>query len=382
MPTRQLVKQVVIYIVAISVCVGVFVAANKSSAKAGEELSNNAANFATAMPVTVLKVKAHAIAESCSYPGTIRSSVETKLAFRVSGPLVKLDVRPGDMVKEGQLMLQIDPRDFQDRIAVLMAQKESVQSQLENAKQDYKRSSKLFNENVTTQENYDHAVNALAAAKAGLKAVESQLVIARHQLQDTELRAPYDGIVSEQFVENYEIVNAGTTVLVVQDISILEIDVFVPENKIADYKLSQDLQGSVTFPAFSNRIFSAELVEWQIGSDPVTKTYRLTFSMPNLSDIQIMPGMSTNVIIEPNNSQRQSITVPESCVLNEREKSFIWLYSESSQKACKCFIKLAGYYGQDDLVVSDGVNDGDMVVVQGYTHIDADTSLQAAIIEQ
>ena len=377
----KLVTQFLTYGIAIALCIGVFVAADKSEAKAEANQVNNAVDFARAIPVTANKVTKQNITESSSFPGTIRASEETKLAFRVSGPLIELNVKPGDTIKKDQPLIKIDPRDFQDSISVLEAKLVNANASLENAKQDYSRTKQLFNDKVLPQSDFDHASNALAIANAELKETQANIEIAKHRLQDTILKAPYDCIVTEQNIENFEMVSAGQNVLVVQNISNLEIDVFIPENKINAFDLKKGLEGTVNFPAIANRTFDAKLTEWQINTDPTSKTYKLTFTMPDPKVVQILPGMTTNVTIESTENTENTFIIPESCILEQYGKSFVWVYQPQDKTAVRKYIKTSGFNGKNNIIVIEGLNSGDLVITQGYNHVTEKTQLNATIID-
>ena len=165
-----------------------------------------------------------------SYPGVVRANCEAQLAFRVGGPLVAVNVRPGDRVKQGQLLMQIDQRDFRDNISVLEAQLEGVRANRQRTEKDFERISTLFRQEVAADMDFDNAKSAFEAAVAGVHTLEAQLRIARHRLQDTSLPAPFSGVITEQKIELYEMVQPGQVVLGIQDISELEVEIRVPED--------------------------------------------------------------------------------------------------------------------------------------------------------
>ena len=378
----KIINQIITYGIAIAITISIFVASNRSAAKAEANQVNNAVDFAVSLPVTVQKLAATSISTTGAYPGNLKASRETSLSFRVSGPLVSLDVAPGDQVKEGQNLIQIDPRDFNDHIAVLEAQQKSIEVQLENAKLDFARAQKLFQEKVLPQADYDHATTALAGAEAALKSIFAQLQIANHQLDDTTLKAPYDCIITEQNVENYELVNAGRQVLTVQDIATLEIDIYIPENKIASYQLAKGVKGEVTLPSIANRSFEAEMSEWQTKADPAGRTYKVTFEMKKPADVQILPGMTANVAFATDTKSGQTISVPESAVLSENNNiSFVWIYQPESKTAVKRNITTNGFNGRDNLIICNGLQANDLVIVQGQRHVAENLKLNATIIQ-
>lgn len=257
------------------------------------------------------KLQIHGSSFIQSYPGTIISSHQAKLAFRVSGPLNKVLVKPGDKVKKGQLVMQIDPRDFEDSIRVLEAQLAGAVAQRDRALRDFNRAQTLFDQHVTATADFDRARGAYEVAFSGVAIIEAQLQIARHHLKDTSLRAPYAGVITTQSAENYEMIKAGAEVLAIEDISNLEVEIKIPENEIVRYPLQVGQEVKVELAAIADHSFAAKLVEWNSAADPVTRTYALRFAFTASPEVHVLPGMTAEVRLINDAIQPSSYNVPE-----------------------------------------------------------------------
>ncbi|SHJ20468.1 RND family efflux transporter, MFP subunit [Malonomonas rubra DSM 5091] len=234
-----------------------------------------------------------------SYPGTIFAGQQAKLAFRVGGPLVKVAVKPGDKVIKGQLLMQIDPRDFEDAIRVLEAQLAGAESLRDRAQRDFDRAQTLFEQHVSATADFDRAKSAFDSAFAGVQSLKAQLQIARHKLRDTSLKAPFSGTITTQSAENFEMISAGKQVLEIKDTSTLEVEIKVPENEVGRRQVKPNGQtATVRFPAIPNRSVTAKLIEWNVSADPLTRTYALRFSFPMPEDFYVLPGMTAEVRID------------------------------------------------------------------------------------
>ena len=260
---------------------------------------------------TASKLQIRSSSFNQSYPGTVIASRQAKLAFRVGGPLIKVAVKPGDKVKKGQLLMQIDPRDFNDSIHVLEAQLAGAESQQDRAQRDFDRAQTLFDQHVSATADFDRARSAFDSAFSGVQSIKAQLQIARHKLKDTKLLAPYAGVITTQSAENYEMVTSGKEVFAIQDISTLEVEIKIPENEMARRPLKKGAQVNVELPAISNRSFTAKLVEWNTAADPVTRTYALRFSFAAPTDVNVLPGMTAEVSIIGIDGQPSSYYIPE-----------------------------------------------------------------------
>ena len=260
---------------------------------------------------TASKLQIRSSSFNQNYPGTVIASRQAKLAFRVGGPLIKVAVKPGDKVKKGQLLMQIDPRDFNDSIHVLEAQLAGAESQQDRAQRDFDRAQTLFDQHVSATADFDRARSAFDSAFSGVQSIKAQLQIARHKLKDTKLLAPYAGVITTQSAENYEMVTSGKEVFAIQDISNLEVEIKIPENEMARRPLKKGAQVNVELPAISNRSFTAKLVEWNTAADPVTRTYALRFSFAAPTDVNVLPGMTAEVSIIGIDGQPSSYYIPE-----------------------------------------------------------------------
>ena len=213
--------------------------------------------FAEPRPVLLEEVRSGNESKSRTYPASVQASKEAPLSFRVSGPLVTVNGQPGDFIKKTAVLMAIDPRDFQDSIRVLEAQLSGAMAALEKSRLDFERSKSLLGENVMSRASYDAAKGAFETSAASVKDIQARLKIARHQLADTKLLAPFDGIVATKRVENHEMVSAGQVVLTVLDISSLEIKANIPENEIARTSLAPGQEATVGFASLPERTFKA-----------------------------------------------------------------------------------------------------------------------------
>lgn len=245
--------------------------------------------------MTLLALLPASLLAETSYPGTILASRTTELAFRVAGPLVQVDVDPGTRVKKGQLLMQIDPRDFRDNIAVLEAQLEGAKASKVLAERDFERARTLFEQKVSAGADFDRARGAFDAAFSGVRSLEAQLQIARHRLEDTSLKAPYSGVVIARKVENYEMIAAGKVVLEMQDISELKVEIRVPESELVGRPLKCGEKASFELSTMPGRRFDVRLKEWSTAADPVTRTYALRFAFKAPGELQVLPGMTADV---------------------------------------------------------------------------------------
>jgi RND family efflux transporter MFP subunit len=341
-----------------------------SSASDGGTDGKMQALFAEPSPVMLEEVRYGQATRDRTYPGTVNATREALLSFRVSGPLVKVNVQPGDLVKKGQVLMEIDARDYWDDIRVLEAQLDGARAMLENARLDYERAKPLLAEQVISQASYDGTKSVYDTAAASVKNLNASLQIAKHRLEDTRLRAPFDCIVSTKGIENHEMVTAGKTVMDVLDISSLEIETSVPESDLARERLEQGQGAAVEFASLPGRRFPAKLKEWSTSPDPATRTYSVTFAFSSPGEVQILPGMTGELFWERKVGAVNGISVPVSALVSDGDNgSAVWVYDPQTSLPSRRAVRTGGLLGKDRVAVTEGLNPGERVVTAGAAFV-------------
>ena len=336
----------------------------------------------SAYPVTLEQVQVSHSGKMRSFPGIVKASEESALSFRVGGPLIRVDAKQGELVLVGTLLMQIDPRDFEDRIQSLEAQQAGLEAMLKNAQSDYERISGLFKEKVVSQADYDRSKSSLASAEAAVKVLDSQLQIARHSLKDTSLFAPYDGTVTEQFSENHEMVKSGDIVLQFHNIQWLEVAVNVPENEMARRSINVDATAQVGFPAIPGKTFDAHLTEWSSVADPMTRSYVVSFKFKAPLEFKILPGMSAKVSWLDRSDTGRKLLVPASALSSDAKGHTVtWVYDEESGTVSRRVIRIGELEGTSMIAVLSGLSEGEHVVVSGSRFIHDGTVVRPTKIQ-
>jgi RND family efflux transporter MFP subunit len=307
------------------------------------------------------------------YPGAVRAARQAELSLRVGGPLVAVLAAPGDVVRRGQPLLRIDPRDFQDAIRTLEAQLAGAEAALRNAELDLGRAAPLLERGAVAQADYDNAQSARDTARARVRALEAQLVAARHALDDTVLAAPFDGLVTARHVENHELVAPGQRALALRDITELEIDTDVPETEMALMPPGRTPQAEVEFLAQPGRRHPARLKEWSAEPDPATRAYRLTFALPAPRELHILPGMTCQVLLA-GQPPRGALAVPASALATARPgaapgEAGVWVFDPASGTAARRAVRTGRLVEGSLVEILDGLEQGELVVAAGHDFI-------------
>jgi HlyD family secretion protein len=237
-----------------------------------------------------------------SASGKIQPKRFVNISADTMGRVTDLVVNEGDRVKKNQFLLQVDPRNLRSAVtrteASLAAAKsqteqltmsiESARTSLKLAEDNFKRQQQLWKGGLTTREALDRAESELKVRQSDLRSQEQQIQTQRLRMQQEQasletdrynlskvrIESPIDGIVTRRNIEEGEMVvvgtmnNAGTVLLTIADMSVIEAEVDVDETDIPQVKLGQIAK--ITIDAIPDKTFTGKVTE--IGNSPIQTT--------------------------------------------------------------------------------------------------------------
>jgi len=270
--------------------------------------------------------------------GAIRPAREVNISSNVMGRVTRLAVEEGQVVEAGDFLLEVDPQRLQSTVAQMEASRESARTQVALAQQDLEyarnvldRREGLYQQDLLSKELYDDAVQNVQRAERThelrtqeVTRIEAQLDQSRYDLTQVNFNAPMDGIITKLNIEEGENVvtgtmnNAGTVLLTIADLSVVELEIEVDETDIVFVELSQ--AATVRIDAFPDVEFAAVVSE--VGKSPISAAtnqainfkvvVRLTDTVPGAR-----PGLSgTADIITATRAQILSVPI-QALILRE-----------------------------------------------------------------
>ncbi|MBO4565406.1 MAG: efflux RND transporter periplasmic adaptor subunit [Bacteroidaceae bacterium] len=289
-----------------------------------------------------------------TFPGKTKSADDINVSFRVSGPILKVYVKAGDHVRKGQLLAAMDPRDYQTQLKATQAEYESI-------KADADRVIAMYNEESTTASNYDKA-------RYGLEQITQKLTNHRNQLADTKLYSPIDGYVQEVLHEGGETVSAGMPIISMFGSGTLEVEINVAAFDYAN----RDRMNTVycKFDLLPDEIFPLKVssISAEANSNQLY-TVRMRFTGP-YDRTKITPGMTTMVYVSfDQDSTSTHISIPSTAVFEADGHSKVFVYDTKSQTVKSRNITVRRLHRDGTAEVSDGITDGETIVVAGVHHI-------------
>ena len=271
--------------------------------------------------VTTEKAVRKSITQLVTATGKIQPEVEVKIAPEVSGEIVEITVKEGDLVRKGQLLLRIKPDSYRAQVESQQASYNSARSastrnraEMEKAESDYKRVQNLYerglvseSERKSAQTSYDMARAALQTSQFEIQRAAGAVTQIREALSKTVIYAPSDGTISalasrvgERVVGTSQF--AGTEVMRIADLDHMEARVNVNENDVVSVKVGDKVRVSVD--AYPDRIIdgvvreiAATALTRNAGSQEEVTNFEVKISIPDRS-VRLRPGMSATADIE------------------------------------------------------------------------------------
>jgi len=301
----------VIVVVAIIVIVNVF--------KSGEKTYQ----------VQAEKVERSDLTSLVTANGKIIPRTDVKVSAYVPAKITRLPVEEGDVVEEGQLLVQLDATEYRAAVNQAKAQLASAKASLEQARLVFTRQKELFEKKLSSEEQYDMAKTELDLAKARHEQAVASLDQAKYNLSKTTMTSPMAGVVTSLNAEVGEIVmigtmnNPGTVIMAVSDMSEIEAEVEVDETDIAEVKIGQEAE--ISIDAYPDTTFKGQVTE--IGhtarisglgtQDQVTNFLVKVMLKDEVPSIR--PGMSASVDITTH-YRPDVLNVPIQAVVMREEK--------------------------------------------------------------
>lgn len=309
---------------------------------------NEAAKESKSNTVTVNVARTVATQADCEkeYSFISKPFRSSELSFRVGGPIDRFDVYAGNFYKKGDIIAEIDPRDFRIR-------KERAAGIYAQAKAEYERIKVLFEKNNISASAFEKARADYTSAKAAYETAENELT-------DTRLVAPFNGYVGEVFIEKYQDVKATQPVISFVDIDQLKIEAYVTQD-IA-FNLPAQTNVRLQFDALPEKSFEAKVAEVSKSTTPNNLSYLLTALLPN-KDGKLLSGMSGKIVFNLSGVAAEPIlTVSQTSVCHRpKEGDYVWVVNTATSQVHQRKITLGRLLPDGVVCVTSGLKEGEVL---------------------
>lgn len=315
-------------------------------------------------PVKSMVVETPNLGGERNFPGRVDAQKKAELAFRVPGTIQTLNVKEGDQVEAGEVLITLDPTDIE--IAV-----RDAQATFDRTENDFERAKEMVKDGFISRTDYD-------AKEAEYKNARAALDRAKQDLEYTELKASFPGTISRRYVERFEEVQAKQAVLAMQDNNTLQVKVDISENIIRSMRPTDtgqlDPDRVPTKASFDNqpgKTFDLKLREVSTRADPATQTFEATYTMAAPVNFMVFPGMTATVTADLSKvaPAKPIFSLPASAVTADKGLNpFVWVVDEPTMTVNKVSVEVGGLHG-GSIEVEAGLESGQRVVVSGVGYL-------------
>jgi membrane fusion protein, multidrug efflux system len=380
-------------------------------------------------PAKFFTVKTSEEQNTRRYPAVVEANEKANVSFKVAGKIIKLNVKQGQLVNQGDLIAELDARDYELAVNRAKSQLEATQAEeralkigvrpedvriLENnlasAKTQFERDERFFKQRqglvekgaITREEleaseatylvskaNFETARKELEKGKTGARKEDIEAVEARvrdlkenvrnaeNALKDTKLYAPYSARVIDKQVDQYEEVNAKQTIVNLQQIETIKLNFSLPENVVFNLERGNVGSFSVVFSGMPEREIPVNLHEFRLEADAKTRTFSCWVTMPTLQDAIVLPGMTAEILHRNPRAENPGLPVPSTALFADESKAyFVWKVNQTDMTVHKTPVSVGPMSG-DEAWVTDGLKPGEVIVGAGANYLTEGMKVQS-----
>jgi membrane fusion protein, multidrug efflux system len=317
-------------------------------------------------PVRSVKVLTVAMEDPQSgheFAGEVRARVESRLGFRVAGKVIRRQAELGQRVKAGQLLAQLDARDYQLAADAARAQVAAASTNRDLAAADFKRYAALKDQNFISGAELERREANLKAAQAQLDQARAQLAAQGNQAGYANLVADVSGVVTGIEAEPGQVVAAGAPIVRIAQDGPRDVVFSVPEDKVAAIRSGSDVAVRVWA---DGTVLAGKVREVAASADPVTRTYAVKVGLHAAAN----PPLGATVYVLPRSLGQTAtpvIKLPTSALRKAGQDTAVWVLDKSTMTLASQPVEVASADG-NEAVISSGLQPG-MLVVSAGVHV-------------
>jgi RND family efflux transporter MFP subunit len=300
--------------------------------------------------VSVRVIEATQQEQVLGYSGMIEPDNTAQVGFAVQGVVNHVAVQEGQHVKQGQLLASIDDTEYRNALAI-------ADAGFEQAEDMYNRLHGLYEKGSLPEKDYIDIKTKLAQAKAN-KSINAK------RIADSRLYAPMSGIITKKQVERGSAAAPGVSAFTIIKTDVLYARISVPESEVGALRSGTEAQ--VFIPTLNDTIKGRiSIINPQ--ADEISRAYTVKAKLDNSGSI-LLPGMLVEVRIHTG-GKSNAITIPATAVIRDADNITYVFVANGQNTAVRKRITTGALTGDNDVVVTAGLQKGDRLIVAGQTHL-------------
>lgn len=308
-------------------------------------------------PEDIVRVETNALGSGPSITGSVEPERRADLRAEVPAVVIAVLKENGDPVRRGDLLVRLDQTAIRDSLNSAQASERAAAQAYEQAERQFQRMTKLRETGVVSMQQLEDVEVQRNSAQSDREAARSRLVTARQQLERTEVRAPFDGIVSDRKVSAGDTAQVGKELLKVIDPTSLRFEGRVPADAIGAVKAGQHV--SFRIHGFDQRDFDGKVTRVNPSASATTRQVEVLVAFADAKEQPDVAGLYAEGRIDTLSSP--ALTLPAASIVREGDNAFAWRLKDGKVHKVKIGLgdrdQRTGSY-----VVNAGVAEGDSVL--------------------
>lgn len=259
--------------------------------------------------------------------GSLQPVVKAELNAEVSGIVMQVLKDNGDVVKTGDVLVKLDQTAYRDKLLSAQEAERSAVVTLEQSNRQLKRMQSLSKQSLVTQEGLEAAENKANQAQSDLASARARLVEARQQMEKTDVKAPFSGVVATRKVSAGDTAQIGKGLMVLIDPASIRFEGYVAADRVGQVKVGNKVTFKVN--GYSGQFFTGTVERINPLANESTRQVQLLVTM-DLKEQSLVAGLYAEGHVEAQNSN--TLMVPESALIREGDKSFVWQFANNELK--------------------------------------------------
>jgi len=300
------------------------------------------------VPVQVAAAQREPFVDSITAVGTGRAREAVTITATVTEKVVAVRFEEGARVEAGAVLIELTHDEEEARLR-------ETQARLDEARHQQTRIEELVSRGNASDARRDEVRAETASLAAQIEAIQAQI-------KDRIIRAPFSGIIGLRQISPGALVEPGTAVATLDDLSLIKVDFSVPETFLAGLASGQEISAHAA--PYPDETFSGKVTLVGTRIDPVTRAVQLRAEIPN-SDHRLKPGMLLTV--EVVKSRAPALTIPEQALVPLGDRQFVFVVGDEN-RVSRTEVRI-GRRQPGKVEIIDGLSEGDRVVTEGTIRI-------------
>ncbi|MCK5033366.1 MAG: efflux RND transporter periplasmic adaptor subunit [Calditrichia bacterium] len=321
------------------------------------------------IPVEAYVVKKDKVEEKLPFTAILKPLHSVDIVSEATGKVIKINKELGSSVSKNEILAIIDDVVAKSNYEQAKAQVLTTKNNLKIAELNLKSDKQLFENSDISQLEYNNSELTVKTAEANHLAALANQNFMQKQFQDTRLVSPIKGVVARKFVELGSMVNPSMTVYRVVDLTVLKLEVGVPQSFISNIEIGGEAE--VTITALKNKIYLGFVKYISPQADETTGAFMTEIHVKNTVDKIIKAGMSSKVNLVLKSKDKQLI-IPNHALITKNGEKYIYKIVKNIAKLVP--VTTGDSYGSN-AVIEKGLAEGDTIVVVGMKNLGIETKV-------